>query len=374
MNSMHEVSDLSMGHEENPGIILTYEDFAHDLEVKLGRANGNIYVRKPGVEGLHDGQIMVRLKKKRFIMIDYSIVPTASDIAAAAISNNVMVPSGAGKQKCVSQDCTKVGVPVMLFDSDPDQPLSLYLRSGLCFTCQRLLNEKRRTQRKRKSDTTNQNPANGIDASGHPIPPGGTDHYSMESIKRFRLGGEILDLNPDAIIINGPLDGTKHHGPGYEYPEIGDDLQRITHEVSQETMHLANTVASLVEIPHLNSQVNAQILAMYEKTFVSISKGIFLLSQWKSSWDSAPSIAIANEHELDGNAIADAVASADVVASAAAVAAAQSVSEDQNSSNMIPLLLAANKKDGDRSEEDEGLNHHHHEENEEDDKPEVFGV
>lgn len=261
----------------------------------------------------------------------------------------------------------------MLFDSDPDQPLSLYLRSGLCFTCQRILNEKRRTQRKRKTGT-NQNPTHGIDASGHPIPPGSTDHYAMESIKRFRLGGEILDLNPDAIIINGPLDGTKHHGPGYEYPEIGNDLQRITHEVSQETIHLANTVASLSEIPHANSQVNAQILAMYEKTFVSISKGIFLLSQWKSSWDTASAAAAANEHELDGNAIADAVASADVVASAAAVAAAQSVSEEQNSSNMIPLLLAANKKDGDRDEDDVDLNHHHHHEEDDEEKPEVFGV
>lgn len=88
---IHEVGDLSMGHEETPSIILPYEEFAHDLEVKLGRANGNIFVRKPGVEGLHDGQIMVRLKKKRFIIIDYSIVPTAADIAAAAVTNHVMV-------------------------------------------------------------------------------------------------------------------------------------------------------------------------------------------------------------------------------------------------------------------------------------------
>ena len=243
----------------------------------------------------------------------------------------------------------------MLFDSDPDQPLSLYLRSGLCFTCQRLLNEKRRTQRKRKSDV-NQAPAHGMDGSGmHLGPPGSAEHYAMESAKRFRLGGEILDLNPDAIIINGPLDDTKHHGPGYEYPEIGQDLQKITHEVSQETMQLANAVSVI----NINPQEHAQILALYERTFVSISKGIFLLSQWKSSWDTALANSAA-EKALDGNAIADAVASAAVVASAAAVAAAQSVSGDQSSSNMIRLLLAADKKPkyGD----------------DEDDKPEIFGV
>jgi hypothetical protein len=256
----------------------------------------------------------------------------------------------------------------MLFDSDPEQPLSLYLRSGLCFTCQRLLNEKRRTQRKRKSDI-NQAPPHGMDGSGLNFgPPGSADHYGMEAAKRFRLGGEILDLNPDAIIINGPLDDTKHHEAGYEFPEIGQDLQKITHDVSQETMQLANTVSNLTEIPYnINSPEHTHILEMYEKTFVSISKGIFLLSQWKSSWDSAVDNAAA-EHAMDGNAIADAVASADVVASAAAVAAAQSVAGDQNSSNMIPLLLAADKRDGDS--DDIGLKHV----DDDDDKPEIFGV
>jgi hypothetical protein len=82
--------DISMVHNET-NVIIPIEEFAHDLEVKLGRANGNVYVRSPGVEGLHDGQIMVRLKKKRFIIIDYSIVPTPTDIAAAAVAPHVMV-------------------------------------------------------------------------------------------------------------------------------------------------------------------------------------------------------------------------------------------------------------------------------------------
>jgi hypothetical protein len=219
----------------------------------------------------------------------------------------------------------------MLFDSDPDQPTSLYLRSGLCFTCQRLLNEKRRTQRKRKSDAVDNGATQYTRVHQHPIDADGAvtaelqhlpsiaDPYNVTCEKRFTLNGEILELNPDAIIINGPLDDTKHHGPGYEYTEIGADLQKITQEVSNDTMQLTNTISSLNEIPHSNSAKNAQILSMYEKTFVSISKGIFLLNQWKISWDAA----VTNHHD-----ISDAVVNADVVASAAAVAAAQSVASE----------------------------------------------
>ncbi len=72
-------------------IILPLEEFANDLEVKLGRANGNIYIRRPGVDGLHDGQIMVRLKKKRFVILDYSVIPNQADINYAAVTPHVMV-------------------------------------------------------------------------------------------------------------------------------------------------------------------------------------------------------------------------------------------------------------------------------------------
>lgn len=322
---------------EETTINLPLEEFAEDLE-RLGRANGNIFGRKPGIPNLHDGQIMVRLKKKRFIIIDYSMVPTTADIALASVTPHLLCPNGAGKQKCIQPDCTKVGVPVLLFDSDPEQPVSLYLRSGLCFTCQRILNEKRRTQRKRKSDLPNGNP-NGSGGGGG----GMSSNDAYTSQKRFRLAGEILDLNPDAIIINGPLDGTKHHGPGYEYGEIVRDLQAITTDVSQETNALASsTVAAVADIRSVAPEDHTSILAMYEKTFLSMSKGIFLLSQWKSSWDNAVAAAAAEKASeqamLDGNSIL-----ATAVASAAAVAAAQSTSETHPQNGMIPLLLSTNK-------------------------------
>ena len=322
----------------NNSICIIILDFAEDLE-RLGRANGNIFARKPGVPNLHDGQIMVRLKKKRFILLDYSLIPTTADIALASVTPHLLCPNGAGKQKCIQPECTKVGVPVLLFDSDPEQPTSLYLRSGLCFTCQRILNEKRRTQRKRKSEPGGTQAS----AGGMPTP----EAYTSQ--KRFRLAGEILDLNPDAIIINGPLDGTKHHGPGYEYREIGSDLQTITSDVSHETNALSRAVTAAEPLRSVSPEDHTSILALYEKTFLSMSKGIFLLSQWKSSWDACVAAAAAEKQAseqqvmLDGTSIL-----ATAVASAAAVAAAQQSTPEaqQHSQNpMIPLLLSTNKDD-----------------------------
>ena len=87
--------DMPLSHEimegGEPTIILPIAEFANELEVKLGRANGNIYIRKPGVEGLHDGQIMVRLKKKRFVILDYAIIPNQADINYASVTSNVAV-------------------------------------------------------------------------------------------------------------------------------------------------------------------------------------------------------------------------------------------------------------------------------------------
>ncbi len=241
-------------------------------------------------------------------------------------------------------------------DSNPDEPTSLYLRSGLCFTCQRLLNEKRRTQRKRKSDVQGKNAS-------------GSETFAQ---KRIRINGEIVDVHADAIILNGPFDGTKHHGPGYEYPEIMTDLQKIGADVSGETAQLANAIISLTTPPLHNSQDHAQVEALYNKTFHTISKGIFLLSEMKSSFDAAVNNASiaekATEEVLESASIADVVASAAAVAAAqsAEVAAAAAVTnggDEQASSTMIPsILLPPDGKEGaesadvhdDKNGDDEG--------------------
>jgi hypothetical protein len=71
-----------------------------------------------------------------------------------------------------------------------------------------------------------------------------------------------------------------------------------------------------------------------------LSKSIYLLSQWKQSWDSAIAAAVAQETVGDPSL-------ADAVASAAAVVAAATDGQEANSQNMVSLLLAADqRKDG----------------------------
>ncbi|KAL3931850.1 MAG: hypothetical protein SGBAC_011119 [Bacillariaceae sp.] len=354
-------------------VILPMEEFAEDLELRLGRANGNIYHRRPGVEGVHDGQVMVRLKKKRFIMIDYSIVPNEADLTAASVSPNISCPNGAGKQKCHNPECPKVGVPVLLYDSDPNEPSSLYMRSGLCFTCQRNLNEKRRTQRKRASDI-------GPSSVLYAIGPGQ---------KKVKLNGQTVNLQSDAIILNGPpIDGAKSIRDGFSFHDIGIDLTSNLLKAARDTDRLVNAVSSNTtttaapagggsadgttsdesvadiaaraaavvsaltpEEAATNAAVDAaadatnseDIPALYDKAFNSLSKSIYLLSQWKQSWDSVIAAAVAQETVADPSLV-------DAVASAAAVAAA-AATESQD--NMASLLLAADqRKDGAKEEQD----------------------
>lgn len=365
-----------MGHPGDPNdvqVILPMEEFAEDLDLRLGRANGNIYHRRPGVEGVHDGQVMVRLKKKRFIIIDYSIVPNDADLAAASVSPYVSIPNGAGKQKCHNPDCPKVGVPVLLYDSDPNEPASLYMRSGLCFTCQRNLNEKRRTQRKRASDI-------GPSSVLYAIGPGQ---------KKVKLNGQTVNLQSDAIILNGPpIDGAKSIRDGFSFHEIGIDLtanllkavrdaDRLVNAVSSNTTTTTTTppsaegdetvadiaarAAAVVsamtpEEAATNAAVDAadatnseDIPALYDKAFNSLSKSIYLLSQWKQSWDSVIAAAVAQETVADPSLV-------DAVASAAAVAAAAATDSQDN---MASLLLAADqRKDGEKASEEDVPGYH----------------
>mmetsp|Transcript_128512 Transcript_128512/g.371881 ORF Transcript_128512/g.371881 Transcript_128512/m.371881 type:complete len:371 (-) Transcript_128512:148-1260(-) len=344
-------------------VIITPEEFQEDLEMRLGRANGNVYHRREGIEGVHDGQVMVRLKKKRFIIVDYSIVPTEQDMQVAAAQPHISIPNGAGKAKCATPECTKVGVPVLLYDSEPSEPTSLYMRSGLCFTCQRNLNEKRRTQRKR--------PADGVTDSSvvYAVGPGQ---------KKFKLNGSTVELHSDAIILNAPPEGTKSVRAGYSFDDIAPDLSASVQEASHDTHRLihaitGNTNSTSAPAPNglsveeaANAAVEAttgmmnggsgaggtesstgqdgtatastseDINALYDKTFNALSRSIYLLTQWKQSWDAAIAAAVAQETVGDPS-LADAVASA-----AAVVAAAADGGQDNN--NMVSLLLAADQR------------------------------
>jgi hypothetical protein len=114
-------------------VVLPLETFAEDLHMRLGRANGNIYHRTPGKPGVHDGQVMVRLKKKRFIVLDYSIQPNRADLQAASMNPHIRCPKGAGRTRCSVSGCKKVGIPVLLYDSEPDETVIVFTKWSLFY-------------------------------------------------------------------------------------------------------------------------------------------------------------------------------------------------------------------------------------------------
>lgn len=284
-------------------IFLRPEEFTHDAEARLGKANGNTYNRRPGVEGAHDGQIMIRLKKRRFIILDYGYVPTSQDKEVAKSVPHINIPNGAGRIRCSTKGCKRIGVPCMLYDSDPTEPMSPYAKSGMCFSCQRAYNEKRRTSgRKRPAEAPEGKAGKKATrtVADAPAPP-------PLKTSRFKFNDQIIELNPDAIVINGPVEGTRVRGLDYRCPEIGSDLLRIVSELSQETlslMHHSGT-AGLAQPLATTSSVEA----LYQRAFQSVSKATFLLTQWKASWDENNAAAI-----NDSRVLQQAVASHQAVA------------------------------------------------------------
>lgn len=336
-------SAIMEGHSDNVQVILSPEEFAQDAEC-LGRANGNIKHRKPGLDGIHDGQVMVRLKKKRFIIIDYSIIPTEADIQAAALNPNIVIPEGAGIQQCISPDCSKVGVPILLYDSEPEaNNQSLYMKTGLCFTCQRNLNEKRRTSRKRKSDILAEQQITAMLAAQQQqqqLPP--LYYQNMPSdmhSKKFKVGGSnAMDLPSEELIIKNAVEDVARQCTSQPcgYPAIGIDLQDSLLEAAASTQHLVAAVTSnsgpdpvataftsavaAARGNHSDTATTADdITALYEKAFISMSKGMILLSQWKASWDAAVAATVAQEALNGDTSLVDAVASAAAVAAASDV-------------------------------------------------------
>jgi ferredoxin-like protein FixX len=281
-------------------VTLDAADFERDAHQSLGNANGNIFVRKAGVSREHDGQVMVRLKKKRFIVLDYSLQPNEADMNATQSLAHVEIPSGAGKTVCTTKECVKVGVPVKLYDSNPDDSVSLYLRNGLCFECQRNINEKRRVDRKRK-------------------PEGPTLLFSLTgpNQKKFKVNGSdnIIELKQDAIIINGSMKGVKTAAAGNSYQEIAMELQDLLRDSTLSAERMLATAETLTASPTTTSTgPDAELGAQYERAFVSMNKAIFLMAQWKVAFDTATN-----------------------------ASGSSATSTDPNNGHMVSLLLAADK-------------------------------
>ena len=61
-NSSSDTNHAISGPEsESESVLVDFNEFLEDVELRLGRANGNMFHRKDGIEAVHDGQIMVRL-------------------------------------------------------------------------------------------------------------------------------------------------------------------------------------------------------------------------------------------------------------------------------------------------------------------------
>ena len=242
-----------------PSILHAAANWQEDEANNLGNANGNSYVRRVG-DGTHDGQIMIRFKQRRVVLVDYGYVPTEQDYEIAKAVPNICIPRGAGTAICKEPGCNKIGVPVCLHDSEPNEAMCLYLRAGLCFGCQRKLNEKRRTKKKRKDPSTA--------SQGQQMklePPASTS------------ASGTVEINATNIVINGAVGGAQYRGPHYGCQHIGPDVLQTVSELAHQT----NTLVA-------NGGVGAptqEIDRLYEAALVSASKAAFLLSQWRASYD-----------------------------------------------------------------------------------------
>jgi hypothetical protein len=268
-------------------------------------------------------------------------------------------------------------------DTCATQAVSLYLRTGLCFECQRNLNETRRNDRKRGPKTPEAIAISTEEALSEATAEenGPSLIYALaQSSKKFRLNGSTIRLNSDAIIINGAVQGTKPFGEGYGFQEIGHDLHNCAQDAAQATERLLNAVACHPDggtarhgAPSPSGIDDGDISVMYDTAFLAMNRSIFLLSQWKASWD----VAIAAAHEtVSDPSFADVVASVEAAAAAeiyqgggptseapgdALLPAASSCGHGNadpiasDGHNMVSLLLAA-----DRDEHDGKGEHHHH--------------
>jgi len=218
-------TDSSAERNIHGSILIRPEEYVEDEIRRLGKSNGNHYVRKAGVDGVHNGQIMIRLKSKRYIIIDYGITPSEYDHELVQHHSHISIPPGAGQTLCKTVDCPRVGVPVLLYDSEPHEPMSLYMSGGLCFNCQRALNEKRRTLRNKRK-------ANGQPVSADSL-SSGNDHFSQLD----------QDHEPEVPSLRTPLSLQRSN---LQCDELGANTPRQLEELTSHPTEVISIVKELV--------------------------------------------------------------------------------------------------------------------------------
>eukprot|EP00533_Pseudo-nitzschia_delicatissima_P014488 CAMPEP_0197264570 /NCGR_PEP_ID=MMETSP1432-20130617/1868_1 /TAXON_ID=44447 /ORGANISM="Pseudo-nitzschia delicatissima, Strain UNC1205" /LENGTH=245 /DNA_ID=CAMNT_0042729221 /DNA_START=162 /DNA_END=899 /DNA_ORIENTATION=+ len=123
--------------------------------------------------------------------------------------------------------------------------------------------------------------------------------------KKIKLAhtNQPLVLAPDAIILNGPPDNhsCKSVRQGHGFAEIGTDLSVEVHQALQSTNSMMHSVNANTNAPEMMQGIPTpdEIARTYDQTFYSLSKSLYLLVQWKTSWDAAIASAIQQEAVLE---------------------------------------------------------------------------
>jgi hypothetical protein len=100
----------------------------------------------------------------------------------------------------------------------------------------------------------------------------------VSNCTRYKYNDQIVELNPDTIVINGPVTGTRTHCPDYRYHEICNDLLRTVSKLSQVTLSLTQFSSKDVASP---DSINSQ----YQQAFLLASSATVLLTQWMASYN-----------------------------------------------------------------------------------------
>ena len=264
-----------------------FEDVA---KMKLGKANGNIFNLRPAGEGdpltntpPHDGVVMVRLKKKRFLVLDYSK-------GMYSLNRHQDDPQSHNRLSiCISPTCQKVGLPDLIYDSgDPAEGgISLYLRSGMCFTCQRNVNEKRRTQRKRKGDETGSASSNNRRRTTDTIfgsPSVSSSHQPFASVDAMMVGNVASAYLDAPVSISVHTNDENMSNAKMCIEDFGRNFEMLISLSSMINAPEPDEAIPIIPSSNESSVANKANMAIYYESAVSsLHKCLHFLEDWKRS-------------------------------------------------------------------------------------------
>jgi hypothetical protein len=216
----------------------------------------------------------------------------------------------------------------------------------MCFTCQRNLNEKRRTERKRVPssrggragfDDDNNHPAGGTHAFG--LSPSIIYAFGPSAAKRFKTSnGGILELTHDAVIINAPSELLAGLVPPFGAGDGDGPAPASSDDIQQHPQNLQDVEPG--DAPGGGREGSSSSVVQHD-----VSGGGGLLRSTREALADVERLVASSGEEEDHHGALDSSASSAVAAEAAATAAA-----------VAAAVTAAATGGG----ETEASGHHHH--------------